>query len=419
MPATTPSSSTTLQPSARRTPRHLARRRFAKWTKRVALAITGAAVLCAIVVAWLPQPVLVDVAIVQRGPLEVAVAEDGQTRVRDRFIVAAPISGTLDRIALEPGSEIRRDDVIGRIRPPAASLLDPRSRDEATARLAAALAHRRLAEVAIARASAARDLAVREADRARRLVAREAIPVAELDRLELAERTAIADRAAADLDRSAAQAEVDVARAALGDGRMPGALDAVPIVSPAAGRVLKVVRDSAGPVVAGAALLELGDPRMLEVVIDVLSSDATRIAPGMPVVLDGWGGERPLRGRVRLIEPAGFTRLSALGVEEQRVKVIAALDDAPGSLGDGFRVEARIVVWRGDALVAPVSAVFRDHDRWAVYVIDGGSARLAPVEIGHRGRAEVEILSGVAPGATVVLHPGDKVVPGARLAIRL
>jgi len=313
---------------------------------------------------------------------------------------------------------VRRGDVIGHIRPPAAALLDPRSRDEAVARLAAAVAHRRVADTAIAKATAARDQAIREADRARQLADRAAIPIAERDRLELAERIAIADRAAAELDRSAADAEVAAARAALGDDRGRDAPVAFPITAPVSGRVLHLVRDSAGPVTVGAPLLELGDPRALEVVIDVLSPDAARIAPGMAATFDGWGGERPLRGQVRLVEPSGFTRISALGVEEQRVKVIAALEDIPASLGDGFRVEARIALWRGDAIVVPASAVFRDHDHWAVYAIDAGTARLIHVGLGHRGRTEVEIASGLAAGALVVLHPGDSVIDGARLSIR-
>jgi HlyD family secretion protein len=171
-------------------------------------------------------------------------------------------------------------------------------------------------------------------------------------------------------------------------------------------------------VTAGTPLLELGDPHALEVVIDVLSADAARIAPGMAVTLDGWGGEHPLRGHVRLVEPSGFTRISALGVEEQRVKVIAALDAIPPSLGDGFRVEARIVLWRGDAIVVPASAVFRDHDHWAVYMVDAGTARLTHVDLGHRGRTDVEIASGLAVGAMVVLHPGDSVIDDVKLSIQ-
>lgn len=394
------------------------RRRYVKWTKRTALAVLAAGALAAVAVAWLPKPIPVEIAIAQRGPLEVVVVEEGRTRVRARFVVSAPIGGNLERLAIEAGREVRLGEVLGRVLPPTPALLDPRNRDEAAARLAAATAHRRIAELAVARATATRDQAIREAARARQLVAREAISVAERDRLELAERVAIADRGAAELDRTAADAEVDAARAALGSGATRGGPGGAPIPSPVAGRVLKVIRDSAGPVTSGAPLLELGDPRDLEVCVDVLSSDATRIAPGMAVALEAWGGERALHGRVRAVEPGGFTKLSALGVEEQRVNVLVSIDDAPASLGDGFRVEARIVIWQGDALLVPASAVFRDHDRWAVYLVAGHTVRLVPVAIGRRGRTELEVVSGIAAGDAVVLHPSDNVQPGARVTLR-
>jgi HlyD family secretion protein len=193
----------------------------------------------------------------------------------------------------------------------------------------------------------------------------------------------------------------------------------VTVVAPVAGRVLRVVRDSAGPVVAGAPLVELGDPRALEIVVDVLSSDAVRIATGMPVALEAWGGEHPLRGEVRSVEPSAFTRISALGVEEQRVKVIVAIADPPAELGDGFRVEARIFTWRGDrVMTVPASAVFRDKDRWAVYAVEGGRARARPVEIGHRGRLDVEIVSGLLPGTAVILHPTDQIRDGIAIEPR-
>jgi HlyD family secretion protein len=406
-----------LRPSTPPKQKHHVRRRAARWIKRIALGLGCAGVIAVFVIAWLPKPVAVDVAAARRGPLEVEVDEDGQTRVHDRFVVTAPISGVLDRIDLEVGSEVRRDAVLGRVRPPAPVLLDPRTREEATARLAAAVAHRKLTDTAIERATAARDQAIREADRGRKLVASGAITIAESDRLELAERLAIADLAAAQLDRNAAQADVAAARAALGEGS-GGTLAAFPIIAPVSGSVLKLVRDSAGPVVAGAPLLELGDPHALEVVVDVLSADAARIAPGMRVELTGWGGDRALQAHVRLVEPAAFTKISALGVEEQRVNVIVALDEPAPALGDGFRVEARVVLWHGDALIVPASAVFRDHDRWAVYEVVANTARLVPVEIGHRGRTDVEIAAGLDAGATVVLHPTDRVVDGAKLAVR-
>ena len=408
---------TPLQPSTPRTHRQ-ARRRVVRWAKRIALGVVTAGVIGGLVYAWIPSPVVVDVATVKRAPLEVEVAEDGQTRVRDRFVVTAPIAGTLERIDLEVGDQVTGGGVIGHVRAPAASLLDPRSRDEATARLAAAMARRKLADASILRARATRDQAIREANRGRQLAAHEAIPIAERDRLELAERVAITDARAAELDRDAAIAEVDAARATLGEGNVRTNAQSFPITAPVAGRVLKIVRDSAGPVAAGAPLVELGDVHALEAVIDVLSADAAKIERDMPVKLGGWGGDHPITGRVRVVEPSGFTHISALGVEEQRVNVVVALDDSPSTLGDGFRVEARIVTWRGDAEIVPTSAVFRDHDRWAVYTVDAGVAKLVPVELGHRGRTDVEIASGLTAGTTVVLHPGERVVDGAKLAVR-
>jgi HlyD family secretion protein len=408
---------TTLTPSTVRRP-PAARKRLVRWIKRGALGLAGCGVIAAAIYAWMPRPVVVEIGTAQRRPLVVEVDEDGQTRVRDRFVVFAPIGGTLERIAIEPGNEVQRDQVVARIRPPRSSLLDPRSHDEATARLAAAIARQRRAETSITRATAARDHAHLEAERTRTLASHNAVAVAELDERELAERLANADVTTAELDRSAARAEVEAARADLGGGPPHATQDSVDVVAPVHGRVLRRVRDSAGPVAPGEPLVELGDPQDLEIVVDVLSSDAAQIAAAMPVELEGWGGDRVLRGHVRVVEPSGFTRISALGVEEQRVKVIVALDEIPAALGDGFRVEARIVLWRGDALSVPASAVFRDHEHWAVYAVQAGRAHVEPVEVGHRGRLDVEITSGLRDGAAVIVHPSDQVVEGARVTAR-
>jgi HlyD family secretion protein len=191
----------------------------------------------------------------------------------------------------------------------------------------------------------------------------------------------------------------------------------IAVTAPIRGRVLRVLRESAGPIAAGAPLLEVGDTSALEVVVDVLSSDAARIRPGMPCAIEAWGGEASLAGEVQRVEPSARTRISALGIEEQRVNVIVGLAEVPPELGDGFRVEARIVTWRGDHVLAiPASALFRDRGRWAVYAIEDGRARLRPVEVGHRGRLEVEVLSGLAEGAELVLHPSDRIRDGTRLA---
>jgi HlyD family secretion protein len=390
-----------------------ARRRLAKWLRRVVIGVAALGALAALIYSFLPKPVAVEVAAARRGPLEVTVEEDGKTRVHERFIVAAPISGSLTRIELEPGDAVSAGQVIAQIQPPDPALLDPRSRDEAVARLAAAVAQERAASTAIARARAARTQATRDADRTRKLAATGAITASERERADLAEQLSVADLAATEQQQAAAVAAVAAARAVLGQGTRAGAGFAVK--APASGRIFKVVRDSAGPVLAGAALVELGDPRAIEAVIDVLSSDAARITPGMRCVIGAWGGEGELSGSVTRIEPSAFTHLSALGVEEQRVNVVIAIRDPPATLGDGFRVEGRIVLWAGEALVVPGSAVFRDHDAWAVYAVEAGRAKLVHVELGRRGRLDVEIVRNLAAGAQVILHPGDAVTDGIRV----
>jgi HlyD family secretion protein len=258
---------------------------------------------------------------------------------------------------------------------------------------------------------------VRDADRARQLAARQAITAVELEHSDLAERLAIEDLGTAELSREVANADVAAARAVVAGGKPAGG--AVEVRAPAAGQLLKIVRDSAGPVAAGASLVELGDPHAIEVVVDVLSSDGAQIAPGMQVALEAWGGDHPLAGHVRVVEPSAFTKISALGVEEQRVNVIVALDeDAPRALGDGFRVEARIVTWSAsDVLAVPASAVFRDRGRWAVYAVDAGQARLRDVELGHRGRLDIEV-TGLAEGTRVILHPSDRIRDGVAVTER-
>ena len=414
--ATAPTDVAPLRPSARR-PKHGVRRTAVRWLKRVALVALGLAAVGAIVSAALPKPVVVDLGTARRGRLTVEVDEDGRTRVHDRFVVLAPISGNLLRIELDPGTVLASGAAVARIEAPDPAMLDPRSRSEATARLAAALARQRGADTAIARAKVARTSAVRDADRTRTLEAHGAVTAFERERAELAEQLAIQDQAAAELQRQGAIADVALARAVLGTGDR-GNLASVTVPAPTSGQVLRVVRDSAGPVVAGAPLVELGDPRAIEVVVDVLSTDAARITPDMPVSLDAWGGE-PVRGHVRLVEPSAFTKVSALGVDEQRVNVIVAIDDPPPALGDGFRVETHITIWQAeDVLEVPSSAVFRDHERWAVYMEDAGRARLRPVSIGHRGHLDVEITDGLAEGTAVVLRPGDQIHDGVRIAAR-
>jgi HlyD family secretion protein len=400
--------------AGRKNPR-AARRTVARWARRIVLVAGGLAALAVLVYYWLPKPAVVETATVSKGPLEVTVEEEGKTRVRDRFVVAAPISGNLLRIDHEVGDAIGKDEVIARIEPPDPALLDPRSREEAEAHLAAAVAQQRAADTAIVRATASLGVATREAERTRKLSDSGAVTITERERDELNEKVAQADLAAAKEQKRAAVAQVAAAEATLGQGGGTAGR-AFPVASPAAGRILKLDRDSAGPVQQGAPLVELGDPHALEAVIDVLSSDAARIAPGMPVEITAWGGDHPLAGTVTRVEPSAFTRISALGVEEQRVNIIVALSDAPPTLGDGFRVEGKIILWRGDALTVPANAVFRDRGRWAVYTVANGRAHLQPIEVGKRGRLAVEVTGGLSAGDVVILHPGDQVTDGGRVS---
>jgi HlyD family secretion protein len=218
-----------------------------------------------------------------------------------------------------------------------------------------------------------------------------------------------------------ASAQLSGARAALADASpaAPGSATVTEVRAPVAGRVLRVPEQSERSVAPGTPLVELGDARALEVTADVLSTDAVRIRPGMPVLIEDWGGAQPLHARVRTVSPAAFTKVSALGVEEQRVRIFADLEDAPGPLGDGYRVETRTIVWEGRNVVkVPVSALFRTGGEWSVFVLSGGRAHLRPVRIGQRGDAEAEVLSGLRPGERVALYPSDKVKDAVQVRIR-
>jgi len=404
-----------LERSARKPPRRT-RRTVIRWTKRALLALGAAGVIAGITVAVLPDPLPVDIAVVATGPLEVEIREDGQTRVRDRFVIAAPISGDLERIELEAGATVQPGMVVAHVLPPRPALLDDRTRGEVTARLTAARLRERQAGTAIERARFSLDEAKREAERERTLERKGASTAAQREQRDLAELVAEQDVASAELQRAAAGAEI----AALERTLRPttGSQQPLTVTAPSGGRVLRVLRESEGPVTAGTPLLEVGDPAALEAVVDVLSRDAERIQPGMPVELTT-AAAQVVHGMVRLVEPSAFTKVSALGVDEQRVNVIIALDHPPPNIGDAYRVDARIITWRGDRVRRmPTSALFRDHGAWAIYVVEAGRARIRRVDIGHRGRLDVEVVSGVADGDRVIVHPSDRVNDGVRVVPR-
>lgn len=388
-------------------------------------ALAVAAALGAALLLWLamrPDPVRIDVGRVTRGPLVVTVDEEGRTRVRDRYVVAAPVSGRLQRIEREEGDVVAVGDVVARIDP---APLDPRTRAQAEARLEQALATKRESEARVRQATAALAQAERELLRARKLAAAGTLAEQNRELAELAHTSRVQELGAVREAADAATHEVEAAEATLlqaregavaGDGRV-GDDSLLEVRAPAAGQVLRIPEKSQRVVAVGTPLLEVGDPARLEIVVDVLSADAVKIRPGAAMRLEAWGGEAALVGRVRRVEPSGFTKLSALGVEEQRVNVIGDFEGEPGALGDGYRLEARIVVWEGDdVLQLPASALFRRGGEWHVFALDGSVVRLRPVTIGARSSEAAELLSGLAEGDTVVLHPTDKLADGVRVA---
>ena len=368
------------------------------------------------------------------GPLTVSIDEEGRTRARDRYTVAAPTAGRLDRITLRDGDPVARGQVLAVLH---LAPLDPREREAAAGKLRAAEALRRESVENLARAQADAAQAARDRERAEQLYEKGYSALQEIEQAKNAEIAALKGAEAARFRVEAAASEVAVAKAALLAGEEDTADERrrISLRAPVDGRVLRVLEQSERVVPAGTPILEIGDASRLELVIEVLSTDAVRVRPGMPVNLAGWGGEGTLPAVVRTVEPAAFTKVSALGVEEQRVRVIADLGGPPGPLGDGYRVEARIVTWSSDSVLkVPASACFRraagagresasgsvpgESRDWAVFTVAEGRARLRSLVPGHRTAAEVEVLEGLAAGERVVLHPSNELRDGMRVSTR-
>jgi HlyD family secretion protein len=383
-----------------------------------------------------PQPVAVEIAAVSRGLLRVTVEEEGKTRIRDRFVVSAPVAGYLRRIPWKEGRTVRAGDVAAVLEPPRAEVLDPRTREMNEASLRAAEAALRVAQSRLSVSEDQTRAAAAEAEFWSQQLRREEVLARSgdisQDRLTRtrteAQRTDAALRAAentvatarAELER--ARADVEAARAALlnpAARRQQKSAESVLLRWPVSGRVLKVVKEDEGAVQAGAPLIELGNTRALEVEIEVLSVDAVRMGPGTPVEFNRWGGDHPLEGRVRLVEPSGFTKVSALGVEEQRVRVIADItspEDQWQRLGDAYRVEAVFVLWQGEqVLQVPASALFRNGGDWFAFTVENSVARRRPVQIGHRSGLAAEIVSGLKEGDVVISHPDETVQDGKKI----
>ena len=394
-----------------------------RWIKRIVGVCIALGAVVALVLAARPAPVAAEIAKARRGAMQVTIDEAGRTRVRDRYVVLAPLPGDLTRITLRAGDEITRGQTLARIVPQAPTLLDPRSRAEATARLRTAQSALLQAQANVAHAQLSLEHAQGDAERMQKLAANGTVNPDDAAHTQFEVNLRTQELASAQFGAQTAAHEVEMATAVLARYGSPSQRgDAFEIASPIDGRVLRVIQSSAGTIAPSTPLVELGDPREMEVVVDVLTEDAVRIPPHAKVVLDRWGGPWPLDAHVRLVEPSAFTRLSALGVEEQRVSVVIDFDDPlqrRAALGDGYRVEARIVSWENaDVVAIPSSAAFRRVDGWAVFVADQGRARLQKVEIGQRSTNEVQILSGLSEGQEVILHPSDKVEDGARIAAR-
>ncbi|MGE4072948.1 MAG: efflux RND transporter periplasmic adaptor subunit [Lysobacterales bacterium] len=386
---------------------------------RAGLVLAAVLVLAVLYFGFRGEPVRVDTAQALRHELVESLREEGRTRVVHRYRIAAAVAGEVERIEWRPGDSVSAGQVLVRIAPAMGALLDPATRERLQFESRAAGSAVSQAQARINAAKAADTLAQQELQRVQPMVASGTLAQREGDRAQSQARQASAELAAARFALQLTQAQQEAAQALLQQqGASAGTDTLVEVQAPVAGVVLARLRESAGPVAVGEPLLEIGDPASLEVEVDLLSSDAVKVAPGMDVRLHRWGGEQALQARVRRVEPVGFTKISALGVEEQRVYVLADLVSPPEQwqrLGDGYRVDAEFILSSGEALTVPGGALFRSGEDWALFRIEDGRARQRTVALGRRSGLEAEILSGIEAGDLIVVHPDDRVSEGARV----
>jgi len=379
--------------------------------------IVAIAILIILLLVWgfQPQPIPVETVTVKRGPLAITIEEEGRSRVIDRYIISAPVDGVACRLHLKVGNDVEQGQVLLSITPLASKVLDPRSRAQAQAKVYAAESNLHAAEEQARAADAAAKLANNELKRVNPLLDKGLISRESFDKITTEAKTSAANKRSTGFNVEVAKYELQAAQTVLeytADNDAEPA-ERVPVLSPITGKILKVQRHCKGPVRTGEALLEVGDPSALEVEVDVLSADAVKIKQGMKVQFDRWGGEQPLEGIVRVIEPVGFTKISALGVEEQRVLIISDFT-SPHTLwqriGDGYRVEARFILWQqDDVLQIPASSLFRYQDGWAVFVAKEGHAERRTINVGQRNGHTAQVLNGVVEGEEVINYPSDDV----------
>ncbi|MEZ5841373.1 MAG: efflux RND transporter periplasmic adaptor subunit [Hyphomicrobiales bacterium] len=398
-----------------------------KTIRRLLILTVLAAVVGLSVWALQPKPHSVDIATIATGPLEVTVEEEGVTRIRDVYTVSAAVGGKVLRSPRKVGDEVvANETVLAIVEPTDPTFLDARSQRVAEAAVSAARAAVVLAEAQVRQNQSSLDFARSDLERAVELARRKTISERALEKAGLDVATAEASLASAEATLDVRKRELESAKAQL---IQPGEDEARPenccvqVRAPVNGRVLKVVNESEQVVPAGTPLIEVGDPANLELVVDLLSRDAVRVVPGARARIDAWGGARTLDATVERIEPAAFTKVSALGIEEQRVKTILRLDSPPDvwrELGHGFRIVAHIVVWqKADAVIVPLAALFRRGDDWATFRVENGVAHLVKVSIGERNQREAEVVDGLSAGDRVILHPNDEITDGAEIAERI
>lgn len=418
--------SSTRRPALKSTGTPAKRTQSSRWSGRVPYLIGGVLLLLLVSAFW-PRALEVEFAEAKVAPLTVTVFEEGKTRIRQRYVVSPPVAGFLQRIEHRAGARIEAGKtVLAILTPEPSSILSPRARAEAEARVQAAEAARQQRVAMLERARAAQGMAARDLQRARELKKSGAISGKDFDNSESQAAMLDREQSMAEFGVRTADFELAQAQAALmqtqGSGAAAGNVEPLQILAPVDGVILKVIEENARVVPAATPLLEVGDPRDMEAEIELLSADAAGVRVGAEVSIENWGGDKPLRGRVTMVEPGGFTKVSSLGVEEQRVKVRVDFVDQPPAgflIGDRFRVEARITTWHADAVLQiPAGALFRRGSDWMTFAVKGGTARLQRVEVGHLNGVSAEVKAGLEKGQQVVVHPPDALEDGKSVKAR-
>lgn len=395
------------------------------WRRRLFWLVILLLIIASLVYGFRPQPRLVDVASASHGPMRVSVEEEGKTRVIDRYDVSAQVAGTACRVDMDVGDPVKKGQVLTTIKPLESQALDPRSWAEAQSRVAAAEAALHAAEQTAKSARAEMDLAEKELSRLQPLFEKGHVSRGQLDQAAATVQTTRAASRSARFSIDVARHELEAARTALSYTGVDSQVNPegnVQVRSPIDGKLLAIHQECEGVVAAGQPLLVVGDTRSLEIETEVLSADAVKIKPGMRVEFHRWGGDKPLLGRVRTVEPVGFTKVSALGVEEQRVLVISDITSDSTEwqdLGDGYRVEAEFILWEADdVLQIPASALFRFNDGWALFVVENGKAVLRMVKVGKRNGLAAQILERLTEGEKVITHPDNNIDDGVSVKLR-